>query len=206
MSALSHKRALAHLSLWGEAHEEELRANGATINERKFGLAWASPMAKAARGHLRRARLARNAGRHGHGGAERKNREWERNVREARMWRKLKDDGRLGLGEDEKSMLYGTCSQHEALEGKAELARAWLRASRPALQQCKQRATEERLKKAKSRKAKSRKAREKETDEDDGSIRSAGDEASIGDDASVTSNISDIDFDNEITFFGGIDT
>ena len=45
----------------------------------------------------------------------------------------------------------------------------------------------------------------KETDEDDVTIRSAGDEASIGDDASATSNISDIDFDNEITFFGGID-
>ncbi len=62
------------------------------------------------------------------------------------------------------------------------------------------------MKKAKSRNARSRKAREKETDEDDVTIRSAGDEASIGDDASVTSNISDIDFDNEITFFGGIDT
>ena len=76
----------------------------------------------------------------------------------------------------------------------------WLCASRPALQQRKQRATEERLKKAKSRKA-----RAKETDDDDATIRSAGDEASVGDDASVTSNISDIDLDNEITFFGGID-
>ena len=62
------------------------------------------------------------------------------------------------------------------------------------------------MRKAKRCKARSRKACEKETVEDDVTIRSAGDEASIGDDASVTSNISDIDFDNEITFFGGIDT
>ena len=116
------------------------------------------------------------------------------------MWHKLKNEGRLGLGEDGKSMLYGTCSQHEALEGKAELAHAWLRASRPALQQCKQRATEERLKQAKRRKA-----RAKEADDDDATIRPAGDEASAGDDASATSNISDIDLGNEITFFGGID-
>ena len=75
--------------------------------------------------------------------------------------RKLKEDGRLGLDEDEKNMLYDACSQHEALEGKAELIHVWLCANRPVLQQCKQRATEERLKKAKSRKAKSRKAREK---------------------------------------------
>ena len=49
------------------------------------------------------------------------------------------------------------------------------------------------------------KACRKATDEDDVTIRSAGDETSIGDDASVTSNISDIDFGNEIAFFGGID-
>ena len=122
------------------------------------------------------------------------------------MWHKLKDEGRLGLGESKAGMLYGACSQHEALEGKAELVHAWLRRSRPALQQCKQRAAEERLKKAKSCKAKSQRARAKEADEDDAAIRPAGDEASIGDDASATSNISDIDFDNEITFFGGIDT
>ena len=149
--------------------------------------------------------LARNADRHGHDEEEKKNREWERNIREMRMWYKLKEDGRLGLDEDEKNMLYDTCSQHEALEGKAELIHIWLCTNRPVLQQCKQRATEERLRKAKSRKDKNRKACEKETDEDDATIRSAGDEASIGDDASVTSNISDIDFDNEITFFGGID-
>ena len=40
-----------------------------------------------------------------------------------------------------------------ALEGKADLINIWLCASGPALQQCRQRATDERLKKAKSRKA-----------------------------------------------------
>ena len=54
-------------------------------------------------------------------------------------------------------------------------------------------------------KAKRRKACAKETDDDDAAARPAGDEASVGDDASATSNISDIDFGNEITFFGGID-
>ena len=50
------------------------------------------------------------------------------------------------------------------------------------MQQCKQRATGERLAKAKSRKAPA-----KETNEDDAAIRPAGDEASVGDDATATS-------------------
>ena len=101
--------------------------------------------------------------------------------------------------------MHATCSSKSQRKGSKGKSRKWLCAGRPALQQCKQRATEERWKKARSRKAKSRKACRKETDEDDATTRPAGDEASVGDDASATSNISDIGFGNEIAFFGGID-
>ena len=47
-------------------------------------------------GHLHKMWLARNADRHGHGEEEKRNREWERSIREVRMWCKLKDEGRLG--------------------------------------------------------------------------------------------------------------
>ena len=76
----------------GEAHEEELKLSRAEIAERNSGLAWALPMAKAAQGHLRKAWLARDAGSYGHGKEEKRNREWERNAREVRMWHKLKGE------------------------------------------------------------------------------------------------------------------
>ena len=40
--------------------------------------------------------------------------------------------------------------------------------------------------------------------DDDATIRSAGDDASIGDDATATSDISDADLDIEIDFFEGL--
>ena len=88
--------------LWGETHEAELKLNKTKVTDRNSGLAWVSSMTKIIWDHLYRMWLARNADRHGHGEAERKNREWERNIREVRMWYKLKDDGRLDLDEDEK--------------------------------------------------------------------------------------------------------
>ena len=117
------------------------------------------------------------------------------------MWHKLREEGRLGLDEGKMSMLYGTCSQHEALEEMASLVNIWLCTNRPVLQQCKQRATDERL-----RRSAARRGAPTGGSDDEATIRSAGDEASIGDDATVTSDISDADLDIEIDFFEGIDT
>ena len=61
---------------------------------------------------------------------------------------KQQREAELGEGAPERQER-GACSQHEALEGAAELASAWLCASRPALQQCKQRAAGKRLKNGK---------------------------------------------------------
>ena len=105
-------------------------------------------------------------------------------------------------------MLYGARSQHEAAEGSAGLAKAWLCASRPALQQCKYRATKERQRRAtldRQNRARRRRAPVDEND-DDATVESVGDEASAGDDASVTSDISDVDLDTQINFFEGLDT
>ena len=98
-------------------------------------------------------------------------------------------------------MFYDNCSQHETLEGTAELINIWLCTNRPVLQQCKQRATDERLKRSAARRGVLI-----DGSDDDATIRSAGDEASIGDDATATSDISDADLDVEIDFFEGIDT
>ena len=64
------------------------------------------------------------------------------------MWYNLRESGRLGLGDDEKEMLYDACIQHEAAEGDAELIKTWLCTNRPVLQQCKHRATKERQQRA----------------------------------------------------------
>ena len=69
------------------------------------------------------------------------------------MWRKLRGEGALGLCGGGASMLHGACSQHEMLVGAADLISIWLSTNRPVLQQCEQRATDERLKNASSRNA-----------------------------------------------------
>lgn len=112
----------------------------------------------------------------------------------------LRDSGRLGLGGEEKSMLYGTCTQHETVEGNAGLIKTWLCANRPVLQQCKQRATKER-----QRRSALRRGVPDDDSDDDATIESAGDEAPAGDDASVTPDISDVDLDIQIGFFEGLD-
>ena len=88
------------------------------------------------------------------------------------------------------------------------LAKAWLCASRPALQQCKHRATKERQRRAtKERQRKSARRRGVPGDGSggDATAEPVGDEASAGDDASVTSDISDVDLDIQIDFFEGLD-
>ena len=124
------------------------------------------------------------------------------------MWYNLKESGRLDLGDDEKEMLYDTCIQHEAAEGGAELIQAWLCANRPVLQQCKHRATKERQQRATLERQNRAQHRGAPVDEnsDDDTVESVGDEASAGDDASVTSDISDVDLDIQIDFFEGLDT
>ena len=117
------------------------------------------------------------------------------------MWYKLKNEDRLDLDEEDMNMFYDTCAQHETAEGNAELIKTWLCTNRPVLQQCKQRATAERL-----RQSALRRGVPVDDSDDEITVRSAGDEASAGDDASVTSDISDVDLDIQIAFFEGLDT
>ena len=140
-----------------------------------------------------------------------------------RMRRKRKEDGGLGLDEEEKKMLHGAAAQHEIEEGAAALADAWLCAGRPMLQQCKFQAKESKRRREKERKAARSAARnagrgsarsaaraaargasvddastkingEKGGNEDDDSILPAGDNASVADDAAVSSDLPDFDF------------
>ena len=59
-------------------------------------MAWASSIIKIIWDHLRKMWLARNAGRHGRGEEQKRNRLRSRSLREARVWHKLKEEGRLG--------------------------------------------------------------------------------------------------------------
>ena len=104
-------------------------------------------------------------------------------------------------------MFYDTCIQHETAEGDAGLAKAWLCASRPALQQRKRRATKERQRRAALGRQSRTRRRGAPVDEngDDATAESVGDEAPAGDDASVTPDISDADLDTQINFFEGLD-
>ena len=123
------------------------------------------------------------------------------------MWYNLRESGRLDLDDEEKEMFYDTCIQHETAEGDADLIKTWLCANRPVLQQCKHRATKERQRRAtldRQSRARHRGAPVDEND-DDATVESVGDEASAGDDASVTSDISDVDLDTQINFFEGLD-
>ena len=98
-------------------------------------------------------------------------------------------------------MLYGTCARHEAAEGNAGLAKAWLCAGRPALQQRKQRAASERRRRSALRRG----VRAGGSDDGDATIGSAGDEASAGDDASATPDISGAGLGAQASFSEGLD-
>ena len=88
----------------------------------------------------------------------------------------------------------------------AELVKTWLCANRPVLQQCKHRATKERQQRAtlERRSRAQRRGAPADENSDDDAAEPVGDEASAGDDASATPDISDAGLGTQINFFEGL--